>query len=156
MDGVGGIGHQHHVPGLHRGQHQVRQALLGADGGDGLGFRIDVHPEAALVPMGDGQPQLGNPPGGGIPVVGRFARGLDELRHDVGRGGQIGVTHSQIDDVFPAPPGLHLQGVDRGEHIRGEALHAGEFFYGLHAGLLQAKRARFPENYYRKWPGLVK
>ena len=36
MDGIGGIGYQDGIPGAHRGQGQVRESLLGADGDDGL------------------------------------------------------------------------------------------------------------------------
>ena len=77
-------------------------------------------------------------------MVDALAGGFDEFGDDVRRGGQVGIAHPQIDDVFPPAPGLHLDGVDRGEHIRGQALHAGEFFYG-HAGLLQANKAIFPK-----------
>ena len=145
MDGVGGVGHQDHVPGLHRGQHQMRQALFGSDGGDGFGFGVDIHSKAAFVPIGDGHPEFGDPPGGGIAVVSPLARGFDELVHDVLRGGEVGIAHPQIDDVFPAPPGLHFDGVDRGKDIRRQALHAGEFFYG-HAGLLRLTKTIFPKN----------
>ena len=143
MNGVGGVGHQHHVSGLHRGQNQVGQPFLGADGGDGLGLRVDIHVEAAFVPVGDGHPQLGDPPGGGIAVVGGLARGFDEFVHNVLRGGQVGVAHPQIDDILPPAPGHHLQGVDRGKDIGRQTFHPGEFFNG-HADLLKAKRAIFP------------
>ena len=143
MDRVGGVGHQHHVPGLHRGQDQVGQPLLGPDGGDGLGLRVDVHVEPALVPVGNGYPQLGDAPGGRIAVVGGLARGFDELVHDVLRGGQVGVAHPQIDDILPPAPGHHFQGVDRGKDIGRQTFHPGEFFNG-HAGLLRANEAVYP------------
>ena len=75
-------------------------------------------------------------------MVGGLAGGLDEFVHDMRRGGQVGVAHPQIDDVFALAPGLHLDVVDRGENIGGQALHAGEFFNG-HAGLSKQTKRYF-------------
>ena len=140
VDGVSGVGHQHHVPGHDRGQHQVGQALLGPDGGDGLGLGVDIHVEAALVPVRDGHPELGDALGRGIAVVGPLAGRLDEFCHDVGRGSQVGVPHPQINDILAPATGFHLQGVYRGKNIRRQPLHAREFFH-RHRLLLQAKIA---------------
>jgi hypothetical protein len=39
VDRVARVGHQHRVAAIQRGQHQVRQAFLGADGDDGFACR---------------------------------------------------------------------------------------------------------------------
>jgi hypothetical protein len=42
MDRIGRIRHQHGVAGAHGGQRQVGETLLGADGDDGLGVRVQL------------------------------------------------------------------------------------------------------------------
>ncbi len=76
MDGVRGIRHQHHVSRPGGGQNQVRQPFFGANGGDSLGFRINIDVIPSFVPIRYGFPQLRDSPGGRIAVVvsqlGRF------------------------------------------------------------------------------------
>jgi hypothetical protein len=62
VDGVGGRGHQCGVTGLDEDPHEVGEPLLGPDGGDHLGFRVELDPELAQVEVRDGAPQLGNSP----------------------------------------------------------------------------------------------
>jgi hypothetical protein len=76
-----------------------------------------VHVIVAPVPIGDGQPQLIDPPGGGIAVVARVAHRLDELIDDVLRGREVRVPHPQVDDILPLPAGLDLQRIYLGEDI---------------------------------------
>ena len=54
-------------------------------------------------------------------VVG-FARGLDELVHDVARRAEVGVAHPEVDDVFALAPGLHLDLVHGRENIGRQAV----------------------------------
>jgi hypothetical protein len=51
MDRVARIGHQHDIARIQRGQGQMGDALLGADGDDGLFFRIEVDVVAALYQL---------------------------------------------------------------------------------------------------------
>lgn len=57
VDRVAGVGHQHGIATVQGGQHQVRQAFLGADGDDGFGIGIELDRVAALVPVTDGLAQ---------------------------------------------------------------------------------------------------
>ena len=41
VDRVGRIGHQHRVAGTDRGEREMREPLLGADGDDRLGVRVE-------------------------------------------------------------------------------------------------------------------
>jgi hypothetical protein len=53
VDRVARIGHQQRVAAVQRGQREVGDALLRADGDDGLAFRVEVDVVAALVPVAD-------------------------------------------------------------------------------------------------------
>ena len=66
VDRVRRVGHQHRVAALEAGEHQVREALLRADGDDRLGVRVELDAVAALVPVAD-----------------RLAQARDALRHRV-------------------------------------------------------------------------
>lgn len=57
---VARVRHQHGVALVEGGQHQVRQAFLGADGDNGFGFRVDVDLVAILVPIGNRPAQTWN------------------------------------------------------------------------------------------------
>ena len=61
MDGIAGVGHQHRVARIEDGQAQVRDAFLGADGDDGLGFRVEIDVVAGFVPVADGLAQAREP-----------------------------------------------------------------------------------------------
>ena len=117
VDRVARIGNQHRIPGIKRGEHQVGQALLGADRHDRLGIRIERDVVAALVPVGDGLAQARNPLGYRVAVRGRARGGLDEFLHDVGRRGAVGIAHRHVDDVLAAPAGGHLELARDIEHV---------------------------------------
>jgi hypothetical protein len=57
--------------------------------------------------------------------------GLDELFHDVGRSGEVGVAHSQVDDIVSPPPGLHLQVIDDGKNVGRQPSDTVKFFHSL-------------------------
>ncbi len=105
-------------------------SLLGPDGDDRLGIRVDFDAIVSGVPVGDGGAELGNSPGGGIAMGAGILDGFDELFHDVRRGGEVRVPHSQVNDVVPFAPGLHLQVIDDGKDVGRKPLDAIEFFHG--------------------------
>lgn len=69
VDRVARVGHQHGVAVVEGAEHQVCQALFGADGDDGFAFRVDIDLVAFLVPVGDGPAQARNAAGGGVAWV---------------------------------------------------------------------------------------
>ncbi|MNN23253.1 hypothetical protein D3C81_1366450 [compost metagenome] len=108
------------------GQHQVRQAFLGADGDDGFAVRVDLHLIAVLIPARDGAAQARDAAGGGI-TVGVVALGdLHQFLDDVRRGGAVGVAHAEVDDVLATAAGGHLQFGGDVEDVGGEAIDARE------------------------------
>ncbi len=127
MDGIGWIRHQHGVAGPHRRQSQMGQALLGADGDDGLHVRVQFHLVAVAVPVADGPPQTRNAPGHGISVgitpLGRLHQFID----DVVGCGLVWIAHAEVDDVFPPRARGRLQLVDDVEDIGRQALDAAKF-----------------------------
>ncbi len=83
MDGIAGVGHQHRVARVEDGQAQVGDALLGADGDDGLCFRVEIDVVAGLVPVADGLAQARDAAGDRVAVIGGLERRLHQLVHDV-------------------------------------------------------------------------
>src|SRR5690606_974361 len=124
VDGIAGIGHQHGVAAVERGQHQVGQAFFRADGDNGFAVGIELDRVAALVPIANGLAQARNTLRYRIPVGGGPAGGLDQLVDDVLGRGAVGVAHRHVDDVLPAPPGGHLELAGNVEHVRGQTLDA--------------------------------
>ena len=128
VDGIAGVGHQHHVAGGGDRHGEVGEALLGAEGGDHLGLGIELHPEAAGVVAGLGAAQAGDALGGGVAVGPRAADGFDKLFDDMGGRVHVGVAHAEVDDVHAFGAVAGLQPVDLGEDVRRQALDAVEFF----------------------------
>ncbi|MNN32484.1 hypothetical protein D3C81_1462060 [compost metagenome] len=126
MDRIAGIGHQYRVAAIQRGQHQVRQAFLGADGDDGLGIRIDLDVIALAVPVRDRAPQPRDALGRGIAVRVGPLRRIGELGHDMRRRGAIRVAHAHVDDVLATAAGGHLQLGGDVENVRGKTIDARE------------------------------
>ncbi len=60
VDRIAGIGHEHGVATVERGEHQVRETFFGTDGDDRFAVGIELDVVAFLVPMRDGAPQSGN------------------------------------------------------------------------------------------------
>jgi hypothetical protein len=61
----------------------------------------------------------------------RFACRLDKLCHHMGRRWQIGVTHTEVDNVFAPVTGLHLHAIDDAKHVRRQPLDALKFHSAL-------------------------
>ena len=126
MNGIGRARAQHDVARTEHRQRQVSDALLGADGDDGLAVGVDVDVEAPLVPIGDRHAQLVDAARHRVAVVGRVLRRLDQLGDHVRRRGAVRVAEAEVDDVLAGPPRLLLQIVDDVEDIRWEPLDSGE------------------------------
>ena len=129
VDGVAGIGHQHGVARVEDGQAEVGDALLGADGDDGLGVGVEIDVVARLVPVADGLAQAGNAAGDRVAMRGRLERRLDQLVDDVLGRGAVGVAHAEVDDVFAAAAGGHLHFAGDVEDVGGQALNARKLFH---------------------------
>ena len=99
MNGVCGVGRDHHVARPDDGEQQVRQRVFGADGDDGFGIGIEFDAVVRAVAAGDLLAQAGNAARCGIAVVARIARGFDQLADDHARRGAIGIAHAQVDDI---------------------------------------------------------
>jgi hypothetical protein len=56
----------------------------------------------------------------------RVLHRLDQLGHDVRRGGTIRVAHAEVDDVLPGGAGAGFGAVHLGEHIGRQAADAVE------------------------------
>jgi hypothetical protein len=130
VDRIGGVGADDHVPGRGQGLGQVGEALLGAHGGDDLGVRVELHPEAALVIAGHGPAQAGNALGRRIAVGLGLLHRFDQLLHHVGRGGHVGIAHAEVDDVHATGAQPGLEAVDLLEHVGRQAADLVEV--GLH------------------------
>ncbi len=129
---IGGIRHQHGITGTDGGQRQVRQALLGTDGDDGVALRVEVHVVAPLVPVTDRLAQARDAARQRVAVGVTALCRLDQLVDDVLRRGLVRITHAEIDDILASRARLRLQLIDNIENVRWQPLDAGEFLY--HAG----------------------
>jgi hypothetical protein len=132
MDRIGRVRHQHGITGPHGSERQVRQALLGANGDDGMLLRIEFDLVAAPVPVTDRLAQARNTARQRVAVGIAALSGLDQLVDYVLRCRLVRVAHTEIDDVLTTRPRRRLQLIDNIENIRGQPLDAGKFFY--HAG----------------------
>ena len=127
MDRVAGAGHQSRVTGTEQDPHEVRETLLGADGGDDLGVGVEVDVEEHLVARGHRQAQVGDAARGAVAMVARIVRRLRELRDGHVGAREIRITEAEIDDVATRGARLGLQPVDLGEDVRRQAVDATEF-----------------------------
>ncbi len=92
-------------------QRRVEERLLAAGADDDLRFLV-LHAVVDTVPIADRAPQLGDARYGGVlgetPIEGGVGG-----RGDMGRGGEIGLTRSEVDDFSPLLP----QPIDRRGHL---------------------------------------
>ena len=131
VDRVARIGHQHDVAGRGDRLGDVGKALLGAERGDDLRFRVELHAEAAVVIGRLRAAQSGDAARGRIAVGARLAEGLLHLLDDVRGRRQIGVAHAEVDDVRPGVAGARLGLVHLFEHVRRQAADTVEIFHRL-------------------------
>ncbi len=128
------IRHQHVIARTQSGQRQMRQTFLRADGGNHLGFRIEINIEFALVPARHGAAQTRNTLRLAVTMGTTTAGGFHQLINNVFWRVLIRVTHRHIDDVLPRRSCRHLHFADHIEDIRRQALNAREV--SIHNGVL--------------------
>ena len=88
-DGIAGIRHQNHIPGIRQRQGDVGKALLGSQKRHHLPIRIDGHPVPPLIPYSHRLVKLIQIPDGIdiiFSVTGRFRQRPDNMRcrRDIG------------------------------------------------------------------------
>jgi hypothetical protein len=130
MNGVGRVGSKDDVTRAHGSEHEVGETFLGPYGRDSFFLRVNLHAPPPPVPIRNGVPEFGDACRCGVPVILRFFRRLYELFHNVARGRDIRISHSQIYDVDPLAPEFDLELVHHLEHIRRQTVHSPE---SLHA-----------------------
>ena len=129
VDGVCGARHHDQIARVRDGQSQMGEPLLHPDGDDGLLFGVDIHVIAATVPIGDGRPQPGDAARSAVAMIPGVRRRLHQFFHDVRRGGEIGVSHTEVDDVVASAAGLDLQLVNARKNIGRQARNALELIH---------------------------
>ncbi len=118
MDRIGGVRAEDHV--ARRGDclRHVGEAFLGAQGGDHLRIRVELHAETAGIISGLSAAQARNALGRGITVRARILHDLAQLVDDRLGSGKVGVSHAEIDDIGAARSRACFQTVDLFENIR--------------------------------------
>ena len=129
VDRIARIGHQHDVARRGDRLRHVGEAFLGAERGDDLGVRIELHAEAPRVIGRLRAAQAGNALGRRIAVGARLAERLLQLLDDVGRRRQVRIAHAEIDDVGAGVASGRLGAVDLLEHVGRQAPDAVKFFH---------------------------
>jgi hypothetical protein len=79
MVGIGRAGDEHHVARSGHREREVPDALLRADGEDGLAVGIELDAEAPTVPVADGDAQLVDAARRGVAMVLQLLRRLDRI-----------------------------------------------------------------------------
>ena len=130
VDGIGGVGSQHYVAGREHGQRKMGETFLGAHGHDGFGVGIEVHIIEALVAFAHGVAQMGDAAGERIAMIHRLLCGFHQLVHDVRRGGNVGISHAEVNDIDILATQLHFKVAYHRENVGGQALDARELFHG--------------------------
>src|SRR5690606_9917249 len=92
-----------------------------------------------LVPIADGLAQTRDALGDRIAVRGGTGRSLDQLVDDMLGRGTVGIAHRHVDDVLAAPPCSHFELAGNVEHVRRQALDAGELPHGNNSLVLGVK-----------------
>src|SRR5674536_222577 len=117
QDGIGGLGHQGGVARAQQHPHQMGEALFGADGHERLALGVDLDVEAALVPVGERQTQLGDAARRRVPVVAGFCAAcvsLSTIGCAVGRSG-LPMPRSMMSS--PPVSYTHLRAHETPEHL---------------------------------------
>ncbi len=124
MNWIARVRHQHRVAATERGEREMCDAFLRADGDDRLRLGIELDVPATAVPLADGAAQARNAARDRVSVCVRTLHGFDELVDDVPGRWSIRVAHAEVDDVLPAAAGGHLELGGDVENVRRKALDA--------------------------------
>ena len=132
VDGIAGVGHQHGVARVEDGEAEVGDALLGADGDDGLAVGIEIDVVTRLVPIRDGPAKTRQAARNRVAMRDGLLRRFNHLVDDVFGRGPVGVAHAEVDDVFSRGGGRKSSYSPRDvEDIRRKATpNAAELFHG--------------------------
>ena len=103
------------------------QTFFGADRHHGFGIGVQFDIEAAFIPVTDGQAQLVDAARGRVAVIRRLARSFDQFLHHMRWRGMVWIAHAEVDDVFPGPPRLQFEFIERGKEIGGKPFNPWEF-----------------------------
>ena len=99
------------------GKHHVRQCVFGADGDDGLSFRVELDAVVALVTARDLVTKIWDAARNRVAMVARDAGGLDEFSYHGARRSAIRVAHSEIHYVVLRSAQTRLHFIDGGENV---------------------------------------
>ena len=113
VGGIAGIGHQHPVAGIQKGQRQQKDALFGAHQGLNLGGGVQVHAVPRAVPVGHGFAKLRKAGVSLVAVVAGVAGAAAEGLHGLVRRGSVRRPDPQVDDRVQATGGP--VGIERGD-----------------------------------------
>lgn len=128
VNGVTGVGQGDDIAGTDNGEHKVGQTFLGADGGDGFGFRIEFDAPFAFVALGDGKAEVGNAAGDGVAMIAGIAGGLNEFVDDDTGSRSVGIAHAEVDHILLGCAEFCLHFVDDGKNVRGQLGDAVKLF----------------------------
>ena len=127
MDRVGRLGHETRIARRDERPGHVADRFLRAHRAHRFGFRVEHHVVPPVVPVDDRLTQLGDPAARRVAVVPRVLGRFRQLVDDVRRRREIGVAHTEVDDVLAGPARARLEIVDDVEDVRREAIDAAEF-----------------------------
>ena len=124
MDGISGVRRNHGVARANHREEQMGQGVLGADGDNRFGFRIQLDAVFGAIALHDFRAQPGNAARHRVTMIARIADRFDQFLDDrLGRGA-IRIAHAEVHHILlrRARLGLHL--VDDGEHVGRQFLDA--------------------------------
>src|SRR5262245_53811720 len=131
MDGVARVWYQNDVTRRRDRLRHVGEPFLGAERGDDLSVRIELHAEAAAIIGRLRTTQSGNTARRRVAVGTRLAQRVFEFFDDVRGRRQIRIAHAEIDDVRTRVAGLRLCLVHLFENVRRQTANAVEVFHRL-------------------------
>ena len=107
----------------------LSKTFFTAQGDNGFTVRVQLHAVIAGVTVADGLTQIGNAAGKGITVVYRLLGGLDKFFHNVGRRGNIRISHAEVHNINVLPPQPHFEVAHQRKHIGGQTANPREIFH---------------------------
>ncbi len=141
VDRIGRVRAQDHVAGRGDRLRHIGEALLGAERGDDLRVGIELHAEAAGIVIRLRAAQARNAARGRIAVRAWIADHIDQLVDDRLRRRQVGISHTQIDDVGASGAGGSLQAVHLLENVGRKTADLVKLFHGANPARLEGMDA---------------